>query len=761
MDSEPIFQVHLSILKFLQLLETVKYEGMMAEFFNCKEFHSPMYKFLEILVATLKKGKEHSLSSQWLSFVRNIIFQLERIIDEYQNQFPNFFGERNDEIAEKELDLLLDFASWLTHEECAFSDRFQWKKLVEFYSEIETDNELETVNDADCHLHLVTRLFWLRYFGLKTECSWTEFETAFESEYEINSRELMTRFRTVIGEETIRWTSLCHLLPKDRSLFSYIQDVCDPNTTVVLCGHFCDSTIRGNSLSLHYPQPTVMRHLLGHSIASISCGDQHCAVITRSGVVFTWGKGAFGRLGHGTTEDVAQPRVVHALTTDHHGDSHSKTPLVIVEVSCGFAFTGFVSETGRVYMCGAGMNGRLGLGNSDTDVLQPTLLTTLLHEHVIMVQNGSVHSVILTKRGAVYSCGKADYAGHGTTSDVRSPQLIRALSSQFVTSIAVGSGGFHTLALTDTGALYAWGHNRVGQLGIACTATLPRTEDGGCFVPEPQPVEDHPAEIISISAGWGHSAVVTKYGEVFLCGRNVEGQLGLDPQRFGNFINERGHRYHPFFQSTTEGDLQFKKVSQAACGGEHSIFLANDCDVIGVGLANRGQLGGQLGGIVSQRQQTAAGAENANGDANANNQQHVNAMLVPNTMVYARNAQRKVLQISCGYNSTMMLVTSKRQVPSLRSLCSRVIRTKQTLWEQVLKWKGETEEQHNHGAAMDMDVIGCFGLVSSGLPPSSTSSASSTVQGVRLDEESYLDDKEEYSLERSAIFKEMILNAMT
>ncbi|CAN0474699.1 unnamed protein product, partial [Discosporangium mesarthrocarpum] len=45
----------------------------------------------------------------------------------------------------------------------------------------------------------------------------------------------------------------------------------------------------------------------------VCCGGQHAAVLTDAGEVFTWGKGGFGRLGHGTRSQVKTPTKVEAL----------------------------------------------------------------------------------------------------------------------------------------------------------------------------------------------------------------------------------------------------------------------------------------------------------------------------------------------------------------------------------------------------------------------------------------------------------------
>ncbi|XP_072960079.1 PH, RCC1 and FYVE domains-containing protein 1 isoform X1 [Typha angustifolia] len=53
--------------------------------------------------------------------------------------------------------------------------------------------------------------------------------------------------------------------------------------------------------------------LASESIVGVACGSYHVAVLTSRNEVFTWGKGANGRLGHGDLEDRKTPTLVEAL----------------------------------------------------------------------------------------------------------------------------------------------------------------------------------------------------------------------------------------------------------------------------------------------------------------------------------------------------------------------------------------------------------------------------------------------------------------
>ncbi|XP_002526126.2 PH, RCC1 and FYVE domains-containing protein 1 [Ricinus communis] len=57
--------------------------------------------------------------------------------------------------------------------------------------------------------------------------------------------------------------------------------------------------------------------LSGESVEEIACGAYHVAVLTSRNEVYTWGKGANGRLGHGDIEDRKAPILVEALKDRH------------------------------------------------------------------------------------------------------------------------------------------------------------------------------------------------------------------------------------------------------------------------------------------------------------------------------------------------------------------------------------------------------------------------------------------------------------
>ncbi|KAL9239941.1 hypothetical protein vseg_014212 [Gypsophila vaccaria] len=118
----------------------------------------------------------------------------------------------------------------------------------------------------------------------------------------------------------------------------------EPNFCQVVCGHSLTVALTTNGQvytmgspvygQLGNPQvdgklPVRVDGRLANSfVEEISCGAYHVAVLTSRTEVYTWGKGANGRLGHGDTDDKNCPTLVEALK-----DKQVKS------IACGTNFT--------------------------------------------------------------------------------------------------------------------------------------------------------------------------------------------------------------------------------------------------------------------------------------------------------------------------------------------------------------------------------------------------------------------------------------
>nr|XP_047123873.1 E3 ubiquitin-protein ligase HERC2 isoform X1 [Hydra vulgaris]XP_047123877.1 E3 ubiquitin-protein ligase HERC2 isoform X2 [Hydra vulgaris] len=202
-------------------------------------------------------------------------------------------------------------------------------------------------------------------------------------------------------------------------------------------------------------QPKRIEFFCGKIITNICAGGSHSAAIGLNGELYTWGKGRYGRLGHGDSDDQLKPKQVEALQF-----------FFVLDVACGSgdAQTLCITNDDNVWSWGDGDYGKLGRGGSDGCKV-PMIIEDLSGKGIVKVECGSQFSMALTKYGVLYTWGKGDYyrLGHGTEEHVRRPMMVTALFNKIVTSISCGS--LHCVVCTDEGEVYCWGDNDEGQLG--------------------------------------------------------------------------------------------------------------------------------------------------------------------------------------------------------------------------------------------------------------------------------------------------------
>ncbi|NXW93456.1 HERC5 ligase, partial [Alopecoenas beccarii] len=141
-------------------------------------------------------------------------------------------------------------------------------------------------------------------------------------------------------------------------------------------------------------KPQLVERLKGIPLAQIAAGGAHNVVVSLSGAVYSWGKNDFGQLGLGDTRDRGCPLYVKAL-------EHWKT----VFVSCGADHTAVLSKEGLVCTFGAGGSGQLG-HNSTRNELVPRVVAELWGARVSQIACGRQHTLVyVPSLDKVYSFG--------------------------------------------------------------------------------------------------------------------------------------------------------------------------------------------------------------------------------------------------------------------------------------------------------------------------------------------------------------------
>ena len=298
----------------------------------------------------------------------------------------------------------------------------------------------------------------------------------------------------------------------------------------------------------------------------IVTGSTHLLMLTSEGSLYSMGSGSFGQLGQ---DDEL---------------SKSTIPLRIENLpkikysAAGFSYNCVISEEGDIYSWGAGENGRLGLGDTENRNIPVKVTSNVKFKSVAC---GSTFTVALSTDHEIYSWGSGSATGHVEDKDYLSPKKIKIFEGRLFQKVSIGTSSYHTLALSASGKLFTWGHNRCGQLGIGNNIgeaenkeefyiRIPRMVNK-CMVGN-KLVDISNFKIIDIAAGWGHSMFLTSNGKVFIVGRNCKEQLGYSKDMC--MINRRNITYFPYFKMVEF--LEKYTITKIFAGGVHSAVLTQD-----------------------------------------------------------------------------------------------------------------------------------------------------------------------------------------
>ncbi|MDQ3367628.1 MAG: hypothetical protein M3680_19580 [Myxococcota bacterium] len=247
----------------------------------------------------------------------------------------------------------------------------------------------------------------------------------------------------------------------------------------------------------------------GRLFASIAAGDPTSCGITPAGQALCWGSNALGQVGAdvGPT-DVQSPLPIALMM-----------PMRQISISADFACG--VTTTGAAYCWGSNASGQLGTGGviTPTDLSRVPVLVGGGHTWRA-VTTGDAYACGVTTGGVAHCWGRNEARlGNGSTAASSTPVAVAIPSGRVVTSIDAG----RDFACATTGAGdYCWGSNVHGQLGS-------NTAAGSQPSATPVAIAAAGTGYAEVSASDGdHACAITTARDAVYCwGRNHVGQLGI------------------------------------------------------------------------------------------------------------------------------------------------------------------------------------------------------------------------------------------
>ena len=270
--------------------------------------------------------------------------------------------------------------------------------------------------------------------------------------------------------------------------------------------------------------------------------------IDDSGQVYAWGENTSGQLGFSDAVNRSAPELVPFFTDKK-----------VIQVDDNSLHTSFITDTNQIYFAGV--------------TAQPELVFSGDRLNIVQLSGTLVHQLLLTTTGQVYGMGSNRYGQLGLGQQIRGSihrQFVLIDTLPKTKIIQVCTNGECSLFLTCSGQVYACGHNSHGQLGVGDRKVRYQPE---CI--------KGLGQIIQVSMGQSYSLFLTNTGSVYACGFNAFGQMGVKGEEDD----------HPTLITTFLGEKIAPKIIQISAGRNHSLFLASNGQVYTCGSNSFGQLG--------------------------------------------------------------------------------------------------------------------------------------------------------------------------
>ena len=274
----------------------------------------------------------------------------------------------------------------------------------------------------------------------------------------------------------------------------------------------------GDLTTVSKSSPVLVSGPASTSWSLVAAAAVHSVGITSLGRLYAWGSNPDGQLGDLTTVSKSSPVLVS-------GPASTSWSLI----AAGPWHTLAITTLGRLYAWGYNSSGQIG-DLSPTNKSSPVLVSGPATTSWSAISAGgdiggsfNEQSYAISSIGRLYAWGNngSGQLGDNTLVSKSSPILVSGPAATSWSAIASrGLGYFTGIAITREGRGYGWGLNTSGQAGISSLSNIssPIVLSNTSLTPE---------SWASIGAGLSHSMGLTLTGRLYAWGNNTpNGQLG-------------------------------------------------------------------------------------------------------------------------------------------------------------------------------------------------------------------------------------------
>lgn len=177
-------------------------------------------------------------------------------------------------------------------------------------------------------------------------------------------------------------------------------------------------------------------------LKQIACGFNHSLFLIDDGTVYSSGSNDYEQLGHDKSRK--KPEQIMALETQF-----------IIQVAAGYSFSLALNNNGQLYCWGAVSGQR----DDEYFYAKPSVIKTPNDSSLVQITSGYYHFLMLTEDGRVYVMGLNNHGQLGLGNRISSPQPVYLISLQGIPVSQIACGAYHSLILTVSGNIFAFGKN--------------------------------------------------------------------------------------------------------------------------------------------------------------------------------------------------------------------------------------------------------------------------------------------------------------
>lgn len=269
----------------------------------------------------------------------------------------------------------------------------------------------------------------------------------------------------------------------------------------------------------------------GRQMRTVAFGLEHTMFLTDDGELWAAGDNTYGLLGAHETRPWWH---VNVPMCGYTGKSRVYTMpiristfpvagLRVTAVACGHRHTLAIVHTGVVYTWGDNSHAQLGLGAGASNKVEPVGIPAFTADDpATTIGCGALSSFAITASGKLYSRGRCDPTlglDYGELRCVAAPTAVECPDNPNVKFVCASKGPTHMAAVTTTGAVYTWGANDYGQLGIGVRSAPCRRPQLAITVGTMRAVQ--------VACGRLLTVMVFADGAVYACGISPLATFGL------------------------------------------------------------------------------------------------------------------------------------------------------------------------------------------------------------------------------------------